>query len=568
MRSGPTVEKSRPVSVLVRHFLREMTSLESIGTGGDIKHAVVAILSLLATPGYYVSVMAVWHGPRLALRYVRDGVPPLLWHWNEVWLLLVMSFVATSVLVAIQWRSLALDARDYRILGTLPLTRPTVLRAKLVSLLVVVAGLHLAVNTLAGLMLPFASPAGYLRMALAIQLTLLAQTVFVCGSVLVLETLVGLLLPTRPAQRVATAVQTGVLLSATLLLVTQDLLGQQALACRDTPDPVNTYLPLAWFMGLHSHLLGAGSAQVEANTSLAVAATLLALAAAIPCVLLGYRDTEGSSPRPAGRLRRLYEGAGDRLAASLPGRPLTRGVSSFVAAALSHGSTASLIARGWLVIGLAVAVAGFGGALVRVLPGHIAWDTPAALAPAIVLPFFALLGLRASAAYPVALEANWLFRVSEVHDPADYGRGVAAAALRVAVAPVLLPLFVSYAFLFGPGRALAQITLALGVALITSEWLFLGFAKIPFTCSYLPGKARLQVTWPRALAVLGVYCGVLPGLLSWVLHRPIAWLATLLLLAGTWQGLVAWRRRGAREGTVLVFDERPVPLFARLGLDD
>ena len=38
--------------------------------------------------------------------------------------------------------------------------------------------------------------------------------------------------------------------------------------------------------------------------------------------------------------------------------------------------------------------------------------------------------------------------------------------------------------------AAAHLLLALAVALVTIEWLFLGFPKIPFTCTYQPGRRR------------------------------------------------------------------------------
>jgi hypothetical protein len=57
-------ESRRLFAVLVRLFLRQFASLESVSTGGELKQAAVAILTLLAAPGYYVSTMAVWNMPR------------------------------------------------------------------------------------------------------------------------------------------------------------------------------------------------------------------------------------------------------------------------------------------------------------------------------------------------------------------------------------------------------------------------------------------------------------------------------------------------------------------------
>jgi hypothetical protein len=84
---------------------------------------------------------------------------------------------------------------------------------------------------------------------------------------------------------------------------------------------------------------------------------------------------------------------------------------------------------------------------------------------------------------PTNLEANWLFRLTETEDPADH-----ATAIRVCPLRAVLPLAL----------------LCLAVGLVNTDWLFLGFRKISFTCSYLPGKADLRRSWPLAALVLGV----------------------------------------------------------------
>ena len=219
------------------------------------------------------------------------------------------------------------------------------------------------------------------------------------------------------------------------------------------------------------------------------------------------------------------------------------------------------------MLGVAVTLAGFSGALLRGGLPYSSWDAPAALSPAFVLPLFGLVGLRASASYPAELAANWLFRVTEQAGGAQYRRGVRVAAARSVVLPLLALLFVPSAVVFGPGVALAHSALAAALALITIEWLFWGFPKVPFTCSYLPDKAQLRVSWPKALLVVGLYCAALPEIAAWALGRPWAWLALLVVLAAVWRALVALRERTCRLER-LVFEEAPIPVVTRLGLQD
>jgi hypothetical protein len=327
---------------------------------------------------------------------------------------------------------------------------------------------------------------------------------------------------------------------------------------------VNWIVPVVWFRALYVELLGVDSAPLAAQARLALAATAVAVAAAVPCSLLGYRDASGEGERHGGGL------AAFRLGAILDGgrtRPIARSVSFFVEAALWRSASAGLIARGFFVLGVALTLSGLIGLALRDI-GYSAPVLPAQPlhAPAIVLPFFALVGLRLAAVYPAALEANWIFRVSEVPGSADYAAGVRRAARRVVVLPLLGLLSVPYAVLWGPVAAAAHLILALAVALVTIEWLFLGFSKVPFTCSYQPGKANLRVTWPRYAAVFVVYCGLLPSLAARVAAHPVAYAPSLGLLLLAWRGLARLRERQALAGR-LVFDDAAASPLTVLDLE-
>ena len=310
---------------------------------------------------------------------------------------------------------------------------------------------------------------------------------------------------------------------------------------------MNWVVPVVWFRAVYVQLLGVDSAPLAAQARLACLATAAAVAAAMPCSLLGYRDA-----REGGGGRRYGGGhAFSRMAALLewgPRRPVARAVASFVAAALLRSPSAGLVARGLFVVGLALTLSGLGGLVLRDL-GYSAPIIPAEPlhAPAFVLPFFALVGLRLSAVYPASTEANWVFRLTEAVGSTDYAAGVRWAALRTVVLPLLVLLAGPYTVLWGPAMAAAHLVLALAVALVTVEWLFLGFPKIPFTCTYLPGKANLRVTWPKYAAIFFVYCGLVPRLAAWLLPRPVAYLGSLGLLLIAWLWLVRerTRRRGA-----------------------
>jgi hypothetical protein len=554
-----------PRRLLFRHFLRQLASFEAAATGGEAKYVIIAVVSLVAGPGY-LAALAAARGSR-RLEYTHSGiVPPELWLWKQEWLLLSVSLVAVAALVAIQWRSFVLGGRDYRILGLLPVPRRTVMWAKLQSVVAVVLLLHLAINTLPGIWLPVASPFGYFRAAFALQAALFLQTVFACAAIVALQGGVALALPAGATRRVSLAVQTGILLAVALLFVAEGSISRLAFAMRDGAHPVNWIVPVVWFRALYVELLGVDSVPIAAQARLALLATAAAVAAAVPCSLLGYRDAG------AGEEGHRYGGglAALRLDAALGvgrGRPVARAVSSFVAMALLRSPSAGFIARGLLVVGLALTVSGFAGIALR----DIGYDAPVLpaqplYAPAFVLPFFALAGLRLSAAYPTSLGANWIFRLTETPGSADYAAGIRRAARNTVVLPLLVLMAIPYLVYWGPAAAAAHLLLALAVALVTIEWLFLSFPKIPFTCTYQPGKANLRVTWPKHAAVFILYCGVVPRLAARVEAHPATFLASLGLLLVAWRALAGLRGRQARDGR-LVFDDAADAPVTVLGLE-
>jgi hypothetical protein len=207
------------------------------------------------------------------------------------------------------------------------------------------------------------------------------------------------------------------------------------------------------------------------------------------------------------------------------------------------------------LIGLALRDLGYSAPVLPTEPLH---------APAFVLPFFALVGLRLASAYPASIEANWIFRLTEVPGSVDYAAGLRSAALGVVVLPLLGLLAVPYVVFWGPAAAAAHLALALAVALVTVEWLFLDFPKVPFTCTYQPGKANLRVTWPKPLAIFFVYCGLLPRLAAQVEGLPVAYGVTLALLLLAWRWLAFLRERTVSP---LVFDDAAHPHITVLGLE-
>ena len=117
------------------------------------------------------------------------------------------------------------------------------------------------------------------------------------------------------------------------------------------------------------------------------------------------------------------------------------------------------------------------------------------LVASIVMVCAAVLGGRVVFSLPLELRANWIFRVMP---PLGVPRCLAAsrrAIYGMAAAPVLIAMAAVFGWLW-PWRAAAGHMLVLALlAVIVAELSLHGFRKIPFTCSYLPGKSYVHMAF-------------------------------------------------------------------------
>ena len=128
---------------------------------------------------------------------------------------------------------------------------------------------------------------------------------------------------------------------------------------------------------------------------------------------------------------------------------------------------------------------------------------------------------------------------------------------------LLLPLHVLF---WGWRTAALHMLFGTVVACLLVEVLLVNFAKFPFTCSYLPGKANLKVSWPIYLFGFTTYVSAFLTLEYWMLQRPLrfAWLAAVVIVARAALAIYRWRVVG--HDVALVFDEQPEPLVRTLNL--
>jgi hypothetical protein len=106
-----------------------------------------------------------------------------------------------------------------------------------------------------------------------------------------------------------------------------------------------------------------------------------------------------------------------------------------------------------------------------------------------------VVGTRVVFSLPTDLRANWIFRIVPIRG----GTGCLLARRRALYAISVIPVWTGCAILFlstWPWRAAVQHLLILGLlGFVLTELCLYGTQKIPFTCSYLPGKSNFNITF-------------------------------------------------------------------------
>ena len=502
---------------LMRHFLARMFDGEWSSTGGTWQRVAVSGLALFL-PAAMLLMKDGPMDPQYAAKHrlVSALVAPEQLRaaaLTDQLALLTLVFAVTGLLGVLEWQSLFPGARDYLALAGFPVRSRQVFAARFGAVFLFSAGLVVAINLLPSLIAPvaFAGPwqqnPSYAAKMIAEAVSSGLGCFFVLFLVVALQGVLLNVLPGRLFARVSPYAQ-GLLIAALLLA------GFRSWAIRDwTQDTIaslpqwSAWAPPVWFAGLHEYLLGDRDPFLAAMAGHAVAAVLLAVALALATYMISYR-----------RYRTLWVENQVRLGAphrrqwsvvSLLARtPRQEAVMDFMAKTLARSRSHRMI---WLAYLGATAAILFNSSLLNGQAFHhwtgwrqslqfvvLFWP----LAASVTL----LNGFRHVLSVPAELRANWMFQIAESQGRAEWMEAVERFVLAYTVVPIYLAAAPIAVQVLGWELATRMTVLQVLVSLSVFEFLFYSWQRLPFTCSYLPGKRPL-------VAVLAGYLGALGALI-------------------------------------------------------
>jgi len=462
------------------------------------------------------------------------------------------------------------DETDYRVLTPLPLKRVELFAAKLTALFIVSTAAILIVNAVLSVTLPaviggrWAPHPGLVRVP-AHWLTACVASAWTVSAVMALQGACLLVVPERWRHRVSSAVQASVFL---MLLVSVPffvrLTGRTVNADTVWAAP-QMFLPPIWFLGLERWLLdgsaAAGYARAAAAAGVAWAVTLSVIGLAFVSLFRSAESLAGT----AGNQR--VSNVRRRVGRWLRRRTIVPSPQAAIIGFALRGLTRSRLHQFIFTVVLGGGLAMLAGQIAWMVEGRtLAATRPedaisAAIAAPLLVALSVVLGLRAAFLLPLDRSAGWLFRL--VDDPRTRGpalNGVATVFNIAAVAPATAIALLLQPPLFGYVTVVAIAMIALA-SLSLVEIVLIGWRRIPYSCSYLPGKRHLTYTVAVLLALYVFFVGIGSVIVRGSLLHP----ARMLFVGGLLMASFAALRR-ARLRTLGTFplefeDEDPAAVI-------
>jgi hypothetical protein len=556
--------KKHQFRVLFRVFLLRVVDLEILAADGDPVRLLGQFAALFAAISLLVCL------PLIAM----GGSDPEFAR-ETAHFLIATTMLVVGLLSILNWDAASPDRTDALILSPLPVPSKTIFLAKLSALACPIGLAVLALNVFSGLVWPlyFASsgnPLALLRSYTAYWITTLAGSCLMFLFVLALQGLASHLLPYRLFLRSSAWIQMAafcVFLGTYIL--EPSLESPTAIA---TNQALLDDLPSYWLWGLFQHLIGA-DAQIQSPTHsiyqrLAdrawISIAIVALAATATWTLSYRRSLRKIIEEPS-----MVSGRPWLRAPARRWNPLSLAITSFCLHTLMRSHFHRVILSFYLGAGLALVLVYIN--VLSLLHPETAFKTsavnPTSLGASILMMILVIAGIRVLAGIPIALQANWTFRMTEIHAPIAYLRATRTAVLLITVLPIWLA-SASFFLLLWPWRlALGHLLLLFLLGLVLIEVSLHRFQKIPFTCSYMPGKGNLQfVFWAFALILLPLINAAAQFEFG-ILRRPISLCATLAVLAVTVASVRTYNGVKARGLSEIKFDETETPEIVSLHLD-
>ncbi|MFC2156339.1 hypothetical protein ACFLT9_00750 [Acidobacteriota bacterium] len=520
-------EELQKYRILTVHFFNRLFQNDVVTFGDQARKRTYGIMAMLASFLGFVSFMILSQ-----YQWIADTGQS----WREKTYMIAFFMALMGAVAVLEWDAIFPDRRDIQNISPLPIRTRTIFNAKFTSLFLFAGMFSLGMNMFATFTfwlylpkwlhpnLPFS-----LYFVLVHLISTFAALIF---SLLLFNVIAGILLTLfkhHSYERISTILRSILLLGLVLLIFafargsfySIDWIIDPIADLRIENNALLYYIPPMWFTGLYETLLGNPDPVYHnlckiAVLSLGALALLFYLTAG-----LSYRKHLGASADAAGHRNRknpVLEGMGRTFFRLFLRHPVQKAVFVFYGKTLRSSMFHKIRLASYIACGI-------GLVLIFLVSQHIGSEVlfsanRTMLSMPIVLAFFLMMGIKSGADMPVAPQANWIFRITEHTQRRHYHSGFLKAIFWQNLVPLYVLLSIFFLLIWEWRTALYHIIFSLTFSLLVMTVVFFKRVKIPYTCSYMPGKEKLQFYWIFYLLGYILLLGLINSIEEHMLESP------------------------------------------------
>ena len=523
--------------LLARTFFARFFESDLLPPGVPQEQFTIWVMAGFAAPGLLLPTMAAERYLELANR--PEALIQLIVVHRLLFVTLTM--IALGFVALVVWEGVFPDRRDARVIGVLPLAGSTLVIGRLAALAALAAIFQIGTNAVPTLMYgpllaAYGAASNILTGAFAHIVATSAAGAFVFFLLIALQGILLNLGTRRVAAKLGVAMQVTFVVALLQLIFFFPHLRRLITGDVGTVvnDPVLRYVPSVWFLALYDVLGGSPAQGTWPAARLGLLASGGAMTAATGLMALTHARLLrlALEAQPLGRSRRWRLPGWRSPLRWLPRKPQARAIRQFTIRTLARSRTHRMLLALYGGVGLALVVSGLLPLVfIRGFTGFAQPSVPVLSAP-FVLMFLLLVGMRACFALPIEPKANWAIRIAEPAARRPALNGVRDAMLLAVVLPVTVVAAAIAAALWGSWPALVHGVVSLAMGLLLIEALLVALRKLPFTCTYFPGLARVRMLWWAYLTAFTTFSFSTP-LVEEMIIKERSGLGTFVIVIGT-----------------------------------
>jgi hypothetical protein len=558
---------------LLRHFFsRRLT--DDIISSDQIRMMVITALGIVAAIGPMIVRL---YMPKYG--YLRSLPAPRVYlaavHADRLFFV-SLSMLVAGLMTSLLWQSLFPTRRDYLILRPLPLRLSHIFAARFISSFVILLFVVADLNIPASLLFPMLASGRWQSPPFGVQYVLAHAVVTIAAGMFTFFVMVAIqgaclnLLPARRFDQISVLLQ-ALFFTAFAASIPYVFDMPKWYKLLDAKPHWLLLFPPAWFWGLYERLLGTQDLYFLQLAHRSILGLEAMLVLSLATYLVTYcRHAAGALEQSSKithlRPRRILQAA-SWLLGCFAGTTYERAVLAFAILTLTRSRRHRLILG--VCAGISLVLALHNAAPIVIAHFHMnqpwgRWQHQSILAMPLIVGTLAVSALCYVFLIPVELQANWIFRMAVRAEGSNMLESVESLLLLFGLVPAILLTLPFEAFAQGWAFGLAHCAFSATLILLFIEFQLREWRKIPFTCSYVPGRRN---PWHTIWGYLFLFAFLIP-IITYIEAR---YLYTALLWTITAVSILCWvviraARRKQLKDIYLLFDESEEPLIRSVQL--